>query len=97
MKKKYQIIFLKCVIFVLILMSVNTITAQYSNQVTFSGSRFAVRINGVDSGTESSLGTAINRCIGTGNRYSSRFGRRNNKSANQFATRINFRLSQCNV
>ncbi|MFA9191837.1 T9SS type A sorting domain-containing protein [Flavobacterium sp. FZUC8N2.13] len=68
MKKIYQINFLKCVMFALILMSVNTITAQYSNQVTFSGTRFAVRINGVDSGTESSLGTAINRCIGTGNR-----------------------------
>jgi parallel beta-helix repeat protein len=68
MKKNYLINFLKCVMFALILMSFNTITAQYSNQVTFSGTRFAVRINGVDSGTESSLGTAINRCIGTGNR-----------------------------
>lgn len=68
MKKNFQINFLKCVFFVLTLMSVNTIMAQYSNQVTFSGTRFAVRINGVDSGTESSLGTAINRCIGTGNR-----------------------------
>ena len=40
----------------------------YTNEVRASGSNYIWRINNVDQGTTSSLATAINNCIGTGNR-----------------------------
>lgn len=40
----------------------------YTNEVRQSGSSYIWRINDVDQGSTSSLATAINNCIGTGNR-----------------------------
>ena len=42
--------------------------SAYTNEVRASGSNYIWRINNVDQGTTSSLATAINNCIGTGNR-----------------------------
>lgn len=45
-----------------------TSAAPYANEVRQSGSSYVWRINNADVGTTSSLATAINNCIGTGNR-----------------------------
>jgi len=46
----------------------NAAVAANVNEVRQSGSSYIWRINNVDQGTTSSLATAINNCIGTGNR-----------------------------
>ena len=42
--------------------------SAYTNEVRQSGSNYIWRINNVDQGSTTSLATAINNCIGTGNR-----------------------------
>ena len=42
--------------------------SAYANEVRASGSNYIWRVNNVDQGSTSSLATAINNCIGTGNR-----------------------------
>lgn len=46
----------------------NSAKVKYSNEVRKSGSNYVWRINNADQGTTSSLSTAINNAIGTGNR-----------------------------
>ena len=46
----------------------NSANVLYTNEVRASGSNFIWRVNNVDQGTTSSLATAINNAIGTGNR-----------------------------
>lgn len=48
--------------------SKNSAKVLYVNEVRASGSNFVWRVNNVDQGTTSSLATAINNAIGTGNR-----------------------------
>jgi len=55
----------------LLLLSVTLCTQSvgtFPNEVRLSGNSFVWRINNVDMGTTHDLATAINNCIGTGNR-----------------------------
>lgn len=66
--RKLLYFFYTCIIALCTQTVITNDALAYENEVRQSGSNYIWRVNNVDQGSTSSLATAINNCIGTGNR-----------------------------